>query len=307
MSKHPSYYFVKYLLTLGIAESNDPSWVKGTVQAHDLYPIEEGAVRSIREETIADMPADYRPRDRNHNPSALYQKRHKIFLMHHPNEQMRIMRDYILLSPLGRELVERMLLGRLDVDFIASRLNKRFDLVLTSKAVDLYRHFYFNTDLMTVDDWVTMFYSCADKDSAKVKSAIARVGAPLALYRTGIRQTIDTKDTIKKAQQMLFMTLLEIDQLPLSVSKVQMLVQTSRALLAVDERLSQSDMALSEVLQEFKKFSAKRAGVGPSSIKELAPDGAYSGSGRMLGPGKGKNVNEGGKTNGKRSRSKQRA
>jgi len=275
---HPSHYFAKYLMSLGTRDSYDNNWVRATMTAHGCFPLTEEEAQEIREEISADMPRDYRPRDKRHKASTAFMRKHKVYSYHHPNEAHDRMVSQILTVPFTRELVERLLLGRLDPQFIATKLNSRYNLLLTKRSVDLYRHFFFNVDLLTLDDWQ---YHLRERGDYKTQMCIAQVGAPLAVFRAGLKQSIDSKHMLKRAQQMLFMTLLEVNEMPLSKEKVSMMTKLTTGLLRVDERLSQSDMALKEVLQQFERFRLKRNEDGPMSITQLAPNGAFAGSGRV--------------------------
>ena len=277
---HPAQHFIKYLLTQGTQESRDNGWVEATVSAHTTFGVTLDVISDLRQEVSIKMPRDFRPRDKRHKPSVKYLKDQKVYAMHHPSRSLEIMQDRILSDPQARWNIEKMLLARtLDAKFIASRLNARYRWLLTARAIELYRHFFFDVGSLSIDDWA---YHMASRQDGKAMLSIAQVGAPLALYRAGIKQTIESKTMVKKAQQMIYMTLLEVNELPLSQRKVSMLTKLTKTLLSTDERLSQSDMALAEVLKQFERFRMQRSTTGPVSIHQLSPNGNFKGSGQDI-------------------------
>jgi len=286
--KHPAHFFIKYLLSLGTPECQEESWVFAALAQHMLDEPDKTYFRELKVEVNSDMPSDYRPRDRSHGPSVEFQKSHKIYAMHHPDSSVKLMQERILFDPWMRDKIEKLLLGRFNPQYISSRLNQRFRTVLTERMVSIYKHFFYNTDILTPEEWAVVFGGSTNAAEGKNRMSILRVGPALALHRTGIRQVIESKQAIKHAQQMIYMRLLEVNQMPCSESAVRMHNSLTRTLLATDERLSQSDVALKEVLDEFRKFSMERRSEGPVSIQDLAPDGQFSGSGKKLGDGKGK-------------------
>jgi hypothetical protein len=277
IQKHPAHYFIRFLLTQGTRECQDSAWVETTVAAHTNFRVTLDVIEDLRRQVDVTKPMDFRPRDKRHKPSVKFLKAQRVYAMHHPNRSVEIMQDRILSDPQARWNVEKMLLARtLDAKFIANRLNARYHFLLTPRAIELYKHFFFDVESLGLDDWA---YHMSARTDGKAMMSIAQVGAPLALYRAGIRQTIESKTMVKKAQQMIYMTLLEVDELPLSERKVAMLTKLTRSLLNTDERLRQSDMAVAEVLKQFERFRMQRRDVGPASIHSLAPSGNYSGSG----------------------------
>lgn len=93
------------------------------------------------------IPEPFYPEDLLHHASQRFLTKEKIFYLHHPDEDM-ILAIKLLDHPRGKELTESLLAVGAAPDWICGLL-KRVKFKATPRCIELYRHFYFNTDLVT--------------------------------------------------------------------------------------------------------------------------------------------------------------
>lgn len=273
MMNHPAKYYIislmcslenptlkninKYLSKLGFVE----------IEIDYLKKLQDG---------IGDTPKDFKPWDAKHWPSRKWLTDQGIFRMIHPDSFIEEMFDLIIGRPKVRESVEKLALGNLDPSEISSKLSVK-GYHLTDNAVSNYIHYFWNVKYMALADWAGYFEE--DYRTAPEKGAYEgalKGGGAVALYRLGIESEVDTRKVMQELQSELYHSFLEIKSLPMSTKKIEMLSAVTRSLTKVDERLQQSDSALTDVLKKFEKFKVKAPVDGFKSLGKLASKGSVS-------------------------------
>lgn len=276
---HPAEYFIKYLLVVSVGADHDS--INSTLELYGVSAVSREALAEYRAE-VSSPPQDFRPWDKQHRPSSSWLRKKKLFSLVHPDQGTMEMKEKILQHPRTREKVERMILGNVPAREGSLRLTK-LGVLVGEMAISEYKHYFWNTDLLGISDWVTYFRDDSTERTSPVRTAYSTAllaGPDVALYRLGVRRQIDSKRIMLEVQTELYHTFLETRELPLSAKKVEMLSSLSRSLARIDERVQAGDTALQETLKKFEKFKVLQTGSKPPSLLDLAPTGSISNKSR---------------------------
>ena len=183
-----------------------------------------------------------------------------------------------LTDPAKRMQVEQIIMSRLEVRAVATKVNKKNNWFLTEDGISTYRHFFWNLKLLTFDQWGRYLYersSLYDRYMALLQS-----DTKLALFHLRIDQTLESKRMIQRAQEIAYFTLEEVNQVPgVRADKVKAIGILGKTITDCHNALSTSDMALSGVLKEFERFRMVNPLSSPAPMQQLSPGGNFSGSG----------------------------
>lgn len=272
---HPAWRFILYLLVA--LEDPTLATVNSTLALHGLAACTETCLRRAFAE-VNPIPAEFFPTSRTHVGTRNYLRRLRIQSLFTPEGHTEEMRDRLLADPRLRARVETLLLGRVPTQQIARRLTKEGDQI-SHEAVEEFRHFFWNTQEMSLEDWAEYF----SRDSGGrtglgnqrgTFTAALFCGPEVALHKAGLSRTVDVQASLERMASELDTTFREIQQLPLSPQKVEMLTTTVRTMLRVDERRQESDAALQDVLRRFERFRLRQDTAKLPTLGTLAPTGS---------------------------------
>jgi len=271
---HPAMFFAKSLwLAL-----DDPTRenVNRELDKCGLAHLDPGQYKELLG-SIDPTPGDFRPWDRWHTPSVKWLKRMGIFSLFHKDRVVHEMWTSILFDRKMREDVERLLIGNVSHLEAAYRLQKKGRAV-SDGAINEFRHYFWNTRIMGAGDWAHYFRQdgTRTRDLQVGYMAVLHGGPELALYRTGVRTEIDSKQIFDDVMRELWATFQEVRTLPLSGQKVEMLSSLTRGLARTEERRQASDAALQDILKKFEKFRVLADTEQLPSLIDIAPSGTVS-------------------------------
>jgi len=279
MARHPAEYFVAFLCVS--MEDAQAKAINNTLRLHGLAPVEGGELVRIRQASAP--PEGFKAWSASDPTSKRWLKAQGIYSLMHPDAVTREMKESILEAPVVREKVDTLLIGRVSSSEASFRLQKMGHNV-SAGAIEEYQHYFWNTKIMGLPDWVAYFQSDADPDDGSgrtqgrkspLKSSL--LGGPdVAKYKVGISQELDGKKILSELQQELYFAFREVKTLPISEKKVAMLAALTRGLARLDERISASDQALQDTLKRFEKFKVITDTSKPPSLLQLAPQGTIS-------------------------------
>jgi hypothetical protein len=284
--RHPSEFFIKYLLTLPRAESQNDDWIKMNVQALGFPHPDDMYISQMRERLYANLPVNYDPTDRYNRPSVKFLRSEGIWSLHNPDEAVRTATS-ILPNFRVRKLIEQLLLGRIEPKEVAKKVNARVGEHYTTDSIQAYSHYYWNCALLKTSEWVS-FFEEYDKTEQSKAMAILHNGPAMALYTTGFRQNLESKQMLKDMMESMYFDFRDWEAQPRSSEKTRALTALAKAASQADQRLSEADNALRDSLKAFEQFRMKHEQQKVKGIEELAPAGNFSDSGssfRELPPG----------------------
>ena len=275
--RHPSEYYIKYLIVRH-PDWNDAAILKNLADWGILPPPswDENYLTFLRAD-MPKMPDDFDPLDITHRPSMTFLRQVGVYEMFRNTPEAQEAWD-ILSNPEQRLTVEQIILSRLDFKMAAQRINKKTGWFLSEDGLDAYRHYFWNTKLLTFDDWGRYLYGRA----ALYERWMALLsGDPrISFHHLRLDQSVESKMMIQRSQEIAYFTLEEVNLKPgTGPDKVKAIAVLAKAVVECHEALSTSDMALKDVLKQFERFRIDHPQQMPPDIRALAPFGNFSGGG----------------------------
>ena len=259
------------------AASND--WVATVIEQTGWPRPASDYLTWLRSDTSSRLPQNFRTDDKYHRPSAQYLRKEGIYGLFFPEKPEKEACDLIS-NVRVRPMVERMISGRLPEKEIAKKINSRLGTFLTSAAIERYHHYYWNVELLRVEDWAILYES--NYQAKEEALAVAQVGPSLALHKLGFQQNIDSKSMLRIVQEGMFFDFLQWKAQPLSPERTKAMTASARTMVMVDEQLASADSALKDSLKAFEAFKMSHGHTKIQDMNSLAPAGNFSGSGAKL-------------------------
>lgn len=279
MIRHPSENFIKYLMTSGHPQSSSNDWIQMMLTSYGFPPPGTEYLIWLRSDVTSKIPADFQPSNRYHTPSRRFMKAEEIFGMHVRDPSV-AEANSIVLNIRARHITESLLLGRLEPAEVAKKINAKLGAFFTEKGIDAYRHYYWQVNLLKVEDWTELFrdYEVQRQNAM----AIVQVGASMALHKTGFQQAIDSKSMLRTMQETIFFDFQEWRTKKHGAERTKALATLAKSAVMVDEQLSQADSALKDSLKAFEQFRMETEKVAVPGIDDVASIGNFSGSGARM-------------------------
>ncbi len=282
-ARSPSEYFIKFLLSNNIEELDDRG-VREAVRQHGLDPGSRAYRRHLKETELEPYPPGYSPLDTKHKASVSFLKSHRIYDMWHGGpgvkEATLILQDYVL-----RERLEPLLLSPTPIHEVIRSVQQFTSVKLTMKGVLAYRHFFWNREVMTQEQWIDYLN---DGPRGHVKQA----GLVLApdVMNTHLAHAVGLAgppawqgaDSIVRVAQIAFGKALQLEHLPANLENARTLKTYFDILFRTDEVTQRSGSALRDVLRVFQQFRMHTEDSKAKSIEEIAGRN-FSGSGEGTG------------------------
>ena len=280
MPRHPSEYFIRYLLTLTKPQAQDNAWIQYSVQSMGFPAPEEEYLDDLRKELYKDLPIDYDPENRYNRESVKFLRKHGIWSMHNQDEEVKQALK-IIPNYRARRIIEQLLLGRIEDREVTKKANSRLGEFYTTGAIKAYRHYFWNTKLLKTQDWL-VFFEAYETSEASSSIAVLQGGPAMALHLTGFRQNLECKEMLKDMMEGLYFDFREWQAQPRSVNKTKAMTNIAKAAVGIDVRMSEADSALRDSLKAFEAFRMQHAQKGVKSIDEIAPSGNFTESGAEI-------------------------
>ncbi len=280
VEKHPSRFFIRYLLSLGEGEGYGPDLVHKHLNGFSLLPVDTDSlagemdlVRSAR-----NRPKVYLPSNKSDPKNRLYWKGLQISELHVSEEAASRALGW-LAAPRIRHDLEIGILGFVTAERLATVLeSKHGSGVVDIATIQAFRHYFFNPDRMPVQEWVEWL---GNRDQ---RALVVQGGSNLALHRLGLRTTISTARMLQHIQQSLFFRYIEAETQPTDGSSVRMLAELSREIRGVSDSLKDHGAVTAGAAEQFERFIMEvDEEDGMPELRQLAGEGNYSGSGKVEG------------------------
>lgn len=279
MTRHPSEAFIKYLMTSGHQNSSNNEWIRMMLSSFG-YPLPDSDyLIKLRADVMSRMPDNFQRNNVYHRPSKEFMKKEGIYGLHNPDKATREA-NLIVMNFRARMVIENLLLGRMEPKEIAKKTNSKLAEFLTAEGIQAYKHYYWNVDLLKVEDWAKLMEEYDVERQNMV--AIAQVGASMALHKSGFQQNIESKSMLKSIQEALYFDFQEWKSKAHGRDRTVALTNIAKAAVMVDTQLSQADSAMKDSLKAFEQFRMETSKSAVKGMKDIAPAGNFSNSGANL-------------------------
>ncbi len=280
--RHPAENFIKFLMTTTDPRMQNDDMVSMAVTMLGFPPPADPTYLPwLRMELAGRLPPNFSPVNRYHRPSVKFMRQEGIYGLHNLNLDEAAQEATSITTHLrARPIIEDLLLGHIHSVLIAKKVNARLEAHFTAEGIDAYRHYYWNVDLLRVDEWSTLLANDAEHKSKTL--AILKTGASMAMHQAGFQQELESKAIMQEMQETLYFDFLEWKKQPLSERRTRMMGSIAKSITLIDERLQESNSLLKDSLKNFEKFRMQHAKKSVIDMRELAPDGNFTGSGAKL-------------------------
>lgn len=270
---HPSFFFIKYL----IVALPDPSEeiLNDNLRINGLATARPDVIEMARDE-VGSLPENFEPWNKRHKETNKWLHKQKIDSIVHQDSYVNEIDSLIISRPRDREALERLILSGMGPKEICFRLAK-LDVHIPDMTIAAYKHYFWNTDIMSMSQWAEYFQN-DDSDRINITKSLyataLHAGPEAAMLRLGIKGQLDSKKIMQEVQKELYASFLETKTLPLSSKKVSMLTDLARGLAKIDERIESGDSALLDTLKKFEKFKILSPQDNMKKIGDLSKNGS---------------------------------
>ena len=288
--RHPAENYIRYLIIKGRADnlsnqvltvppSATPVDIPNTeiVQALDNWGMlspEEPYLDELKK-SIPAIPAGFDPGNRMHRHSMQYLREQQVYEMFFRTPVIEEAWE-ILADQSKRQVVEQILLARSASKALLQKVNRKNNTHITEEGVLKFGHYFWNVDLLTFDQWGKYLFRRSSLYSDYM--TLLRAPREFLLFKLRIEQQLESKAMVKRAQDIAYHTLEQVNLTPGSdVDKVKSIGTLTKSIVECDNSLSASDAALGAVLKQFEKFRTEHPQLPPADIASLAPDGSFTG------------------------------
>jgi hypothetical protein len=279
MIRHPSENFIKYLMTSSNPQAQQDSWVVTMLVSLGYPRPDQDYITWVRAEVDERKPLNFQAINRYHRDSVKFMRSEGIYALHNPDKSAK--EAHLIVTNLrARPIIESLLLGRMEPKEIAKKINTRLGEFFTAEGIESYKHYYWNTDLLSVEDWSQLL---ADYDVQRQNTlAILQVGPSMALHKMGFQQLLDSKTILRDMLEGLYFDFREWKTKDHGINRTRSMTAIAKAATMLDTQLSQSDSALKDSLRAFEQFRMQHAKVTVPGLRDVAPEGNYTQSGARL-------------------------
>lgn len=275
--RHPAEFFIKAMMI------HMPTLTDADVQKRledwsflSLHTTDQKFYLQFLRQSIQ-LPESFNPTNKLHRPSQRFLRDQQVHEYFWRTPQMEEAYD-ILVNPDKRYSVEQALMARLDLKMAAAKLNQKKNWLLTEGGLQTYKHFFWNVDLLTFDEWGRFLYGRTALYERQMDLLTAT--PQLALHLLQIEQQVEGKVMLQDVQRCSYFTFMEVQAKPgTSQDKIKGMAILGKTIIDAHEALSTSDTVLADVLKRFEKFRMERPKSSPPSIAQLAPKGNFTNSG----------------------------
>lgn len=279
ITRHPAENFIKFLMTGPHPSASNNDWIQMMLTSYGFPSPDTDYLIKLRADIMSRMPDNFQRNNPYHRPSKEFMRKEGIYGLHNPDKASREA-TLILANLRVRQPIEDLILGRMDPKDIAKKINARYAEFLTADGIRAYKHYYWNVDLLRVEDWQRLL---SENNSLRNSAlAITQIGASMALHKAGFQQNVESKTMLKSVQEALYFDFLEWKAQPHSSEKTKSMTNIAKSIVMLDMQLNQADTAMKDSLKAFEQFRMETAKEKVKGLKEIAPAGNFTGSGAKL-------------------------
>ena len=271
---HPCHYYVKFMILQGWPEEETVDTVNLTLRSFGLPEIADTEFEQIR--LALEPPKSFNPMSKTHKVTVQYLKEEKVFSLWQGKKEDLAAVEIINL-PQVRETIQLLLLGRFTQKEIRLRLQKKYKKSFTEQAISVFRHYFWNSDLMGLHDIRTLMFSHPMRDPF-IASMYGSQNQ--ALFRAGFNPQIDGRAALKEAHRSLAMRVEATRMMPDNKDTSRILSALTKELVSVHNALHGEGAGVEDMMKELQRFIMERNAPNVVPIHKLAPNNNFSHGGQ---------------------------
>ena len=155
----PCDFYLKYLCSHPDGYSDEQ--IRNLVKLQQLDFLGMRHLQEVRSQCV--VPVPFYPEDLTHHASQRFLRKERIYSLHHMDDDV-VTAVKLLDHPRGKELAEALLISEAAPTWVSSALMK-LDFDATPRSIELYKHYYFNTDLLSKTELRAVIGMRASKES----------------------------------------------------------------------------------------------------------------------------------------------
>lgn len=272
---HPSARYIKYLIIRAKATKFAALLlnVNRVLKSLDLLEVGEDEFTHMVESIS--VPAGIQFWAPEHERTIEFMKKSQVYEMWNPGKTEE--ETYSLLKQsLIAETAKILLMGRLEPDEVASLLSMKHGYAVSPSCIEIFRDYFWNVATTSYEEWNTLL---TGKQLRGHLLACLYGSKDQARYRAGFNPKVEGKRSLKDLHRTLHFRLEATRFMQDSAHTAETVASLSRELVNVYQAIYGEGAGLEDVLREFKAFMLQNRDPEVVSIKELAPNGNFTGSG----------------------------
>lgn len=280
--KHPSDYYVRYLLACSWGDEENPlslDDVNLTLLSYGLPGMDENQFEYLRSTFLA--PEDFHFNMRRHPATIEFMKREKIYTIWNPNQHMKRVLEEMLEDRRYQHAVHILLMGDLPSDVIAEKISKKFRLAesLTPDMIDLYRHYFWKVGNLTPLEW-ERFLQINSPEHVDEYLASLLCGEQQALFRAGFAPKYDYKSALRDTHRQISFRIQAFGFRQDDKATIDLLIKMSREQRSLYDILFGEGGGFEEQVKEIRRFMMEHNVTNIKGLEDLVgKKGSYSGDG----------------------------
>lgn len=254
----PNEYWLKYLIAaqqLNNAQIRDIAALHGFTQPEDDY------LKLLRDPIDSSRPKSARTGSAKHTT---WLKGLRVYSMAENTLEAGDARA-LLDNTRSRPALETLLVTDSTVEDIAKSLGALFGIDVSIAAINLYRHYFWNRDLLTSVQWFDFLEAHPQK--WLMRNCYSQ-GLDYALWKLGYRKELPKDEVLRSVIHEAAMRFFETSMFPNNKDTALAAKMWSESLFRAYEEADRSGDAVKEIVEELKEVSIRLGRRGIPSIEE---------------------------------------
>lgn len=271
---HPAHYYIKFMLITEGENEENVDTVNQTLKAFNLPKVEESDYERIR--ASLRFPKTLAIGNRKHRPTIRFMRQEQVYSMWMMGEAEKGALE-LLRYPLVKETAQLLLMGRMQSDEVVQWVDKKFLTKYDSKAIDSFRHYFWNSQLVSLEEWGFLLWGHPMRDHYLASFWGSR---KQALYRAGFTPKVDGQMALKEAQRSIYMRLEATRMMSDTKDTARIIATLSKELVSVHMVLYGEGAGAEDAMKKLRQVRLQKSDAKVLPLRALAPGGNHSGSGK---------------------------
>jgi hypothetical protein len=263
--KHPNEYWLKYLI---LFSGMTPKQIASTAGLYEFPAPSSGYILELTATLGKTKPKPFRTTSAK---TRAWIRRQRVMSLFKDDKDALAARE-LLGIPRARRVINALLLADTPPQEIAGHVLSLTGQSPTAKTISLYRHYFWNTKLLSIREWVSYLKDHCD---GRVLESCLHQGAEHALWKLGHRVEVAQEDVLRGIFHESSMRFFELSQSENGRDTALTAKLWAESVFRAAEELSRSGDAVKQVIGELKNMAIRLGRRDISSIDVL--DGEVEG------------------------------